>query len=148
MKYKIIMIIALLVYGCSSAEKVFEPKNLETELQIVVKGVKSEGGNVNVAVYDSKDRFLKAEKAIILAYRKSYTPDMVFIVKGKLAPARYAILVFHDENGNGALDTFKSGVPKEGVGSSNNPKGFPTWETSNFLVLGKSKKVEVQIAYP
>ena len=37
-----------------------------------------------------------------------------------VAPGRYAIAVFHDENRNGKLDTFM-GIPKEGYGFSLNP---------------------------
>jgi uncharacterized protein (DUF2141 family) len=31
--------------------------------------------------------------------------------------------VFHDENSNGKLDTNFMGIPREGVGASNNAKG-------------------------
>lgn len=37
-----------------------------------------------------------------------------------VAPGRYAVTVFHDENRNGRLDMFL-GVPREGFGFSRNP---------------------------
>lgn len=38
-----------------------------------------------------------------------------------LIPGRYALTVFHDENGNQRLDTML-GIPREGFGFSRNPK--------------------------
>jgi len=40
-----------------------------------------------------------------------------------VAPGRYAVSVFHDENSNGKMDTNFIGIPREGVGASNNAKG-------------------------
>ena len=43
----------------------------------------------------------------------------------------------HDENRNGKLDTNFLGIPKEGVGASNNPKsrfGPPSFEESMFVL--------------
>ncbi len=37
-----------------------------------------------------------------------------------ITPGTYAIAAFHDENGNGKLDTFL-GIPREGFGFSRNP---------------------------
>lgn len=39
-------------------------------------------------------------------------------------PGTYAIAAFHDQNGNGKLDTFL-GVPREGFGFSGNPPVRP-----------------------
>jgi len=35
----------------------------------------------------------------------------------------YAVSVFHDENYNGKLDTNLLGIPREGVGASNDARG-------------------------
>lgn len=56
-----------------------------------------------------------------------------------LAAGTYALAVFHDENGNGKLDTNFLGLPAEGVGTSNNRRpliGPPTWDGSKFAVAG------------
>ena len=47
----------------------------------------------------------------------------------------YAISVFHDENSNGKLDTNFMGIPREGVGASNNAKGHfgpPKFDAAAF----------------
>ncbi len=51
----------------------------------------------------------------------------------------YAIRYYHDENGNGKMDTGTFGIPKEGYGFSNNARGFmgpPDFEDMLFTVDG------------
>jgi uncharacterized protein (DUF2141 family) len=59
------------------------------------------------------------------------------------------VAVFHDENGNGKLDTNFLGIPREGVGVSNNKLrklGPPTWEDSKFGLAG-SLTLDVVLHY-
>ena len=46
-----------------------------------------------------------------------------------LAPGSYVASVQHDEDGNGKLKTNFIGMPKEGIGLSNNPGGIPALGT-------------------
>lgn len=66
-----------------------------------------------------------------------------------VAAGTYAVAVFHDENGNGKLDRNFIGIPKEGVGSSNNRRhamGPPRWDESKLAVSG-SITVEITLRY-
>jgi uncharacterized protein (DUF2141 family) len=61
------------------------------------------------------------------------------IVLSDIPKGTYAIACFHDENGNGKLDTNLLGIPDEGVGASNNAKGFmgpPKFKDAKFIVGG------------
>lgn len=56
-----------------------------------------------------------------------------------VSPGTYAVALFHDENGDGKLDTNFLGIPREGVGVSNNKirsLGPPTWEDAKFVLKG------------
>jgi uncharacterized protein (DUF2141 family) len=47
--------------------------------------------------------------------------------------------LFHDENGDGRLDTNVLGIPREGVGVSNNKIrsfGPPKWDDAKFALKG------------
>ena len=58
------------------------------------------------------------------------------------APGRYALLVIHDENRNGKLDTML-GVPREGFGFSRNPAlrmGPPRYGDVQFAVAGSGRQ--------
>jgi uncharacterized protein (DUF2141 family) len=66
-----------------------------------------------------------------------------------LPPGTYAVAAFHDENDNGKLDTNFLGIPKEGVGVSNNAKGVlgpPKWEQARFDLSG-DLTIEISMVY-
>ena len=62
----------------------------------------------------------------------------------------YAVSIFHDENLNGRLDTNWMGIPREGVGASNNPKprmGPPKFAAAEFQHSGASMDFEIIMHY-
>jgi uncharacterized protein (DUF2141 family) len=65
------------------------------------------------------------------------------------SPGTYAVAVFHDENGNGKLDTNFLGIPSEGVGVSNNKRplvGPPSWDDARFR-LEHDGSIRVMLHY-
>ncbi len=61
----------------------------------------------------------------------------------------YAVFVFHDENGNGRLDT-EGGISLEGFGTSNNgtvSAGPPGFEESKFEFFKDGKAVDITVYY-
>ena len=67
----------------------------------------------------------------------------------EVAPGTYAVALFHDENGNGKLDTNFLGIPNEGVGVSNNKKprfGPPSWNDAKFN-LDRDATIQVMLRY-
>ena len=66
-----------------------------------------------------------------------------------LPSADYAIALFHDENGNGRLDTF-AGMPREGFGFLRNPRirfGPPRFAAARFAVAGGATAERVTVKY-
>jgi MipA family protein len=65
-----------------------------------------------------------------------------------LAPGRYAVLVFHDENNNGALDLNFMGIPREPLGFSRRywGRGAPVFADAAIEVAaGASLPVDVEL---
>lgn len=93
------------------------------EVTVTAKNAKSNKGNIRVAVYASKESFLK---------KWDFTVDVPVVDKGGVAkvvlpkPGKYCLTAFHDENTNGQFDMVFF-IPRERVGLSNNyfPKGGP-----------------------
>ena len=86
-------------------------------LEVVVSGVTSSEGNVMVALYNEASTFPKFERV----FRNAHAPAVVGdtkVVLEDLPPGEYALAVFHDENGNDALDKNWLGFPKEDYGFS------------------------------
>lgn len=66
-----------------------------------------------------------------------------------LPTGSYAVAVFHDENGNGRLDT-ALGIPREGFGFSRNPPmrfGPPRFSAARFDVAAGANSERVRIRY-
>ncbi len=118
----------------------------QNELIVEVQGVQSSMGNINVAVYNKADGFLKFEGV--------YKSDSTKAVAGKtkirienLPSGEYALAVFHDENGNNVLDTNWLGIPKEPVGFSNSRMktfGPPSFYECSFSLFS-NRAVEVSL---
>jgi uncharacterized protein (DUF2141 family) len=67
-----------------------------------------------------------------------------------IEPGTYAIAVYHDENSNGKLDSNFIGIPREGVGFSNNAKGHmgpPKFDAAAFRFSGGALELKIVVAY-
>ena len=65
-------------------------------------------------------------------------------------PGAYAVSTFHDENGNGRLDTGFMRIPKEGTAASNNAYrrfGPPRYRDARFDYRGGVLELEAQMRY-
>jgi uncharacterized protein (DUF2141 family) len=67
-----------------------------------------------------------------------------------LPPGTYGVAALHDENRNGDMDT-RFGIPREGVGLSNNPKlsftSSPGWNDIKLEVPAGEKTIEIKAKY-
>src|SRR3954465_4244362 len=107
-----------------------------TELRITVEGIRSPHGTILIGLYDSletfaraielsdKDGFLNDPNRFAAVALRANTALKSAVVLTNLDPGKYAIILFHDENGNGKLDKNALGVPTEPYGFSNNVQGF------------------------
>jgi uncharacterized protein (DUF2141 family) len=79
------------------------------------------------------------------------TPRAVGCTFDHLPPGGYAVLVYHDENGNGLFDRDVVGIPTEGYGVSNNALpalSVPTFEGAHFhLAAGERHGCSVTLRY-
>lgn len=63
----------------------------------------------------------------------------------------YAVIVFHDENGDGALQHDLFGTPREGVGASRNPSmrfGPPRFRDARFTLDSPELRLAISMMYP
>jgi uncharacterized protein (DUF2141 family) len=67
-----------------------------------------------------------------------------------IAPGRYALVIAHDENMNGKLDTNWLGVPTEGYGFSNDVKVWlsaPSFSAASFPFDGENLDLTISLHY-
>jgi uncharacterized protein (DUF2141 family) len=107
------------------------------ELTVHLHGVRAQTGLLKVAVVDSQDAWDGKAAPVQSDGAPPRGEDASFTFKD-LKPGSYAVLITHDENGNGKLDTNVMGMPLEGYGFSNNPQVMrkPTWDEAR-LEIGK-----------
>ena len=78
-------------------------------------------GAVLGALYGSEDGWLKTGQATQLAMAPA-TAKTVLVYRN-LPAGRYAVSLFHDENGNTRLDANPAGIPTERYGFSRDARG-------------------------
>lgn len=105
------------------------------DLEVSVQGIQHDKGSVRLVLYAGSETFRKEEQALAVRSAPARAGDLQDSFPG-LAPGRYALIVYHDENGNGGLDRFLGMIPTEGYGLSNNPEvsGPPQFEACAFEV--------------
>ncbi|PRX57155.1 DUF2141 domain-containing protein [Flagellimonas meridianipacifica] len=110
-------------------------------LSVTVYNVPSSEGKVSVAMYDSASSFLKFEE-VAKSGSTSAKEGMITLTFEDVPEGEYAIALFHDKNGNNALDTNWLGIPKEKVAFSKAKMrtfGPPKYEDCAFKITSDDK---------
>lgn len=91
------------------------------DLTVEVQGARSAQGSVAGALFTSGPGWLKPGQAV----QGQFVPaaDKVVLLFRGLAPGRYAVSAYHDENGNAKLDANVVGMPTEPYGFSRDAQG-------------------------
>jgi uncharacterized protein (DUF2141 family) len=142
------VVLALLAFGVAEAQT-SNTSNTNT-IRVDVVGLHSNDGEVHCALYSSADGFpdgfAKAAKTTIA----KITNEQALCEFPAVTPGDYAISVFQDENSNGKLDRNFMGMPKEGVGASNDAKGSfgpPKFVDARFSYKGGSQELTIHLQY-
>ena len=119
-------------------------------IRVEIGGLRNNSGRVSCALYSSADGFPKNNEKAVAQLNSVISDRRAVCEFTGIAPGKYAVSVFHDENLNGRLDTNWLGIPREGVGASNNPKprmGPPKFAAAEFQNSGASMDVEIIMHY-
>ena len=118
------------------------------DLEVAVTGVRSTDGQVKLMLFDHADGFRKEDKARQVLALPAVVGEVRGVFHG-LPAGQYAILTYHDENGDGKLNLRLGMFPKEGYGLSNNPNvsGPPAFKDSAFDVPASGARVSIHLSY-
>jgi uncharacterized protein (DUF2141 family) len=141
-----------LLLGSGAARAQTDPdRGDHGDIVLEVPNLRSDRGVVRAALHLEPDGFPGD-------VRKVYRAAEIRI-DGRTARARFprvpagdfAIVVFHDEDRDGRLDTGFLGIPKEGYGASRNdlPRfSAPSWKGNRLtLAAGQTARVEIRVRY-
>ena len=116
---------------------------------VTIDGVHSARGSIFVGLYASPSKFLHGNQ--VDAYRKvRASTGPITVAFDNLPPGTYAIGAYHDENGNGRLDTNALGLPTEGYALSNGVRAVlarPRFTDAAFTVGAGDKPIALHIRY-
>lgn len=119
-----------------------------TRIVVTIDGLHSDKGNVYVALFSRAERFPDGDYSDQhVMVKASLTPITVAFV---VAPGRYAVGTYHDENANGKLDTNFLGYPVEGYALSNGIRAIisrPRFADCAFPVGAGDTHVALHIKY-
>jgi uncharacterized protein (DUF2141 family) len=119
------------------------------ELEIALSALRSGDGQVRLCLTRDPAFFPDCKgdpQALLLSAPAAPAASLSFT---GLPSGDYAVSVFHDENGNGRLDTFAR-IPREGFGFSRNPAirfGPPRFAQARFAVAGARVRQNIHITY-
>ncbi len=148
LKWKLYALVFVIAFGFVAAgdESAADDRQVG-ELTVTISGFDNDDGNVKIALASSPEGYAFESEPVAHVVGE--------VVAGKslwefsdLPFGTYAIKIYHDENGNDELDTNFLGIPKEGVGFSNNPSarfGEPGFDEAKFAFNLPSMTVDIEI---
>ncbi|UWX58293.1 DUF2141 domain-containing protein [Chlorobaculum sp. MV4-Y] len=151
----IVALLAMQLPAVSQIANAAEPEVAEIpagsgSITIRITGLRSSDGNLSLALFNAKKGFPgKYERAVRKA-QISVAGSQHVVVFDDVPYGTYAVAVQHDENANGKLDANFLGMPKEGVGTSNNPKskfGPPSFDDASFVLDKKAMELTINLRY-
>jgi len=139
---QVILALTLLITSMIFAQTT--PNKLEEGISVTVTAgnALSDNGTVKFAFYN-EENFMKQP---IYAKSASVENGKSTVVFENVTQGIYAIICFHDENGNNSMDFDESGMPIESYGMSNNNLNFgpPEFESSKFEVKENPLSLEIK----
>lgn len=117
------------------------------ELTVEVVGARSNDGRMHFGLYDDARKFPKKDGRAD-GFNTAITDRRAVGVFRGLKPGRYAVAVFHDENGNREFDQQILGIPLEDYGFSNDVAAFlgpPSFAEAAVLVPAEGIRITVRL---
>ncbi len=114
-------------------------------LVVRVQGLASDDGNLRFTLFDSKTSFMKTPVRAELVEIKDR--EGTWIVED-LPYGEYAVLVHHDINGNGKMERYWYGKPKEPTGASNDAPaklGPPKYKDAKFQLNASELTLNITV---
>jgi len=123
---------------------------MAADVTVTIDQIESASGKVYVTLWGSKETWLDDQKSLQNIGQPAAVGSVSFVMHD-VAPGRYAIATFHDENGNGQMDFNFIGYPTEGYAFSRDIRPFlsaPSFESCAFDIGIDDAALTIHMVYP
>ena len=123
---------------------------MAANVTVTIDQIESAQGKVYVTLWGSKETWLDDQKSLQNIGQPAAVGSVTFVMHD-VAPGRYAIATFHDENANGQMDFNFIGYPTEGYAFSRDIRPFlsaPSFESCAFDVGIDDAALTIHMVYP
>lgn len=125
-------------------------RGADGQLTVQVTGLRSDQGQIILAIFDAKDGYPLDLNKAMLVRRVPIVGGQATVSFDGVRSGTYAAAAIHDENNNNTLDTSWLGLPREGVASSNGAHGTfgpPSFDDAAFEFSASSEALPLKMAY-
>lgn len=114
-------------------------------LEVRISGFESDAGRLAIALFASEQDFETQTNAVHKAWLGIEQGESHWRLTN-LPDGEYALIAYHDQNGNEQIDLRALGMPKEPVGVSNDARGLfgpPRFRAAKFSVAAPLTRHEI-----
>jgi uncharacterized protein (DUF2141 family) len=125
-------------------------QNTKNEISVGISGLKNQKGQVLIYLFSSETGFPTEFNSAFRSGKANISGTVSQFVFYDIPPGNYAIAIVHDENSDAKLGTNFIGIPSEGIGVSNNPKGSlgpPKFNEAVFSHQNGPTKISIKTNY-
>jgi uncharacterized protein (DUF2141 family) len=144
------VVVSILMIACRAGLLAQSQESQQNVIHVDIDGLRSDRGQVLCALFSSAADFPKKADRAVARAKSEISGRHAACEFHDVSPGTYAVSVFHDENSNGKLDTNFMGIPREGVGASNNAKGRfgpPKFSAAAFQHSSGRTNLKISINY-
>jgi len=126
------------------------PTPAENVIHVEISSLRNDKGQVLCGLFSSADAFPKKPEKAVTRLMSKIAEHHASCEFAGVAPGTYPVSVVHDENSNGKMDTNFIGMPREGVGASNDAKGHmgpPKFSAASFQYHGGRLDLKIRVNY-
>jgi uncharacterized protein (DUF2141 family) len=119
-------------------------------LHVRVVSLRNSDGQVICTLFNSAATFPSDSSKAVAQSTVPIKDNAAVCEFNGIAPGKYALVLFHDENGNGKFDRNWLGIPKEGFAFSNNVRPVftpPSFKAAAFDYAGGDQWLTVTMRY-
>lgn len=113
-------------------------------IHVTIPNVSSDQGEVLLALYQKENFLSHAPKFHAMSKIENGVADATF---ENVPEGTYAIVLYHDKNGNKQMDFDTNGMPLEDYGGSGNAMSYgpPNWEDCKFDFHQEKLEMEIRL---